>query len=166
MNVLEWTSFVFGNDVARHVANLDQRGMDEQAIPEMVEDANIKPFKNIYNGTRIDRVSISNIALAIAADSGTINNILLISFGYSRRITPGFRINNKLCIITHLCFRLELLHIRSANIFRPFKSCQTTIQWFTLTINAVAENLASRRVFAGRTLISALSFRVAWSDLV
>ena len=60
----------------------------------------------------------------------------------------------------------SLLSVLPANILRPIKSCQTTIQRFTLFINAVAENFASRGVFAGSTLISALFFKVTRYDLI
>lgn len=53
-----------------------------------------------------------------------------------------------------------------ADIFCVIKDCQTTIQRLTFFINAIAEDLAGSGVFAGRTLISAFSFRVARYDLI
>ena len=60
----------------------------------------------------------------------------------------------------------RLLRIGFAHIFCPLKPCQATIQRLALSINAVAENFAGRRVFAGKALISALSFGVSRPDLI
>jgi len=70
--------------------------------------------------------------------------------------------NHRYAIALHFV----LLHILSANIFRLIKSCQTTIHRLGSGINTVAGKFASRGVFAGSTLISALSFRMARHNLI